>query len=93
MERIESKILLLRGEKVILSAHLAELFEVEARALMQAVKRSLDRFPAEFMFQLSADEFRDLRSQIVTSSWDGLRWAALHAFTLGERLEGAAAGH
>jgi hypothetical protein len=81
LERIESKILLLRGEKVLLSTHLAELYEVEPRALVQAVKRNLDRFPADFMFQLTVDEFRDLKSQIVTSSWGGLRRAAPYAFT------------
>jgi phage regulator Rha-like protein len=81
LERIESKILLLRGEKVLLSTHLAELYEVEPRALVQALKRNLDRFPADFMFQLSANEFRDLKSQIVTSSWGGLRRAAPYAFT------------
>jgi hypothetical protein len=81
LERIESKILLLRGEKVLLSTHLAELYEVEPRTLVQAVKRNLDRFPSDFMFQLSANEFRDLKSQIVTSSWGGLRRAAPYAFT------------
>ena len=81
LERIESKILLLRGEKVLQSTHLAELYEVGPRALVQAVKRNLDRFPADFMFQLSADEFRDLKSQIVSSSWGGLRRAAPYAFT------------
>ena len=50
LERIESKILLLHGEKVLLSTHLAELYEVEPRALVRAVKRNLDRFPVDSIF-------------------------------------------
>ena len=57
----------------MLSTDLAHLYQVAARALVQAVKRNLDRFPDDFMFQLSSDELRDLRSQIVTSSWGGLQ--------------------
>jgi hypothetical protein len=81
VERIEGHIFLIRGEKVMLSTHLAELYEVEPRALVQAVKRNLERFPEDFMFQLSAEEFADLKSQIVTSSWGGARRAAPYAFT------------
>ena len=81
LERIEGKILLIRGQKVMLSTHLAELYDVEPRALVQAVKRNADRFPDDFMFQLNADEFRHLKSQIVTSSWGGIRRAAPYAFT------------
>ncbi len=55
-ERIERRILLVRGHKVMLDYHLAELYEVETRVLNQAVKRNLDRFPADFMFQLSVEE-------------------------------------
>ena len=72
---IEKRILLIRGHKVMLSTDLAELYEVEPRALVQAVKRNAARFPKDFMFQLSWTEFRDLRSQIVISSWGGLRRA------------------
>jgi len=61
--------------------HLAELYEVEPRALVQAVKRNIERFPPDFMFQLSKTEFKNLKSQIVTSSWGGLRRAAPYAFT------------
>ncbi len=64
-ERIESRILLIRGEKVILDADLAALYEVETRTLVQAVKRNIKRFPQDFMFQLTTDEFALLRSQIV----------------------------
>ena len=80
-ERIERHIFLIRGEKVMLSTHLAQLYDVEPRALVQAVKRNLERFPEDFMFQLSAKESADLKSQIVTSSWGGARRAAPYAFT------------
>ena len=65
----------------MLSPHLAELYQVEPRALVQAVKRNINRFPAAFMFQLSVTEFADLKSHIVISSWGGLRRAAPYAFT------------
>ena len=81
VERIESRILLLRGHKVMLSTDLAELYGVEPRALVQAVKRNIERFPEDFMFQLNEEEFSDLKSQFVTSSWGGIRRAAPYAFT------------
>ena len=80
-ERIERQIYFLRGEKVLLSSDLAKLYQVEPRALVQAVKRNRERFPDDFMFQLSADEFKNLKSQIVTSSWGGSRRARPYAFT------------
>ena len=80
-ERIENRIYLLRGQKVMLSLHLAELYEVEPRALVQAVKRNMERFPDDFMFQLTNEETINLKSQIVISSWGGLRRAAPYAFT------------
>ncbi|MDO9371963.1 MAG: ORF6N domain-containing protein [Gammaproteobacteria bacterium] len=80
-ERIAHAILLIRGQKVMLSTHLAELYEVEPRVLVQAIKRNIERFPDDFMFQLSGEEFANLKSQIVTSSWGGLRRAAPYAFT------------
>jgi len=67
-ERIEQSILLIRGEKVMLDFDLAELYGVETRTLVQAVKRNLDRFPGDFMFQLSKDELEDWRSQFVISN-------------------------
>ena len=68
-ERIERRILLLRGQKVLLDFQLAELYAVETKALNQAVKRNLDRFPEDFMFQLLQEEMDlILRSQIVTSN-------------------------
>jgi hypothetical protein len=79
-ERIERSILLIRGQKVLLSTDLAELYQVEPRALVQAVKRNIARFPQDFMFQLTAEEFSDLKSQIVISSWGGRRRARPYAF-------------
>jgi hypothetical protein len=67
VERIEGHIFLIRGHRVMLSTHLAELYEVEPRLLVQAVKRNIDRFPVDFMFQLSSEEFAHLKSQIVIS--------------------------
>ena len=81
IEQIEGKILLIRGRKVILSNALAKLYGVEARELIQAVKRNSDRFPQDFMFQLTKPEVLNLKSQIVISSWGGARRAAPYAFT------------
>ena len=72
-ERIEGHIFLIRGQKLMLSPHLAELYAVEPRVLVQAVKRNQERFPPDFMFQLTEQEFANLKSQFVTSSWGGLR--------------------
>jgi len=66
IERIEQRIVLLRGQKVMLSPHLAELYGVEPKALIQAVKRNAERFPDDFMFRLTPQEVALLRSQIVT---------------------------
>jgi hypothetical protein len=78
---IESKIYLIRGQKVMLSPHLAELYQVEVRVLIQAVKRNVERFPTDFMFQLTDREYANLKSQIVISSWGGSRRANPYAFT------------
>jgi len=80
VEQIESRIFIIRGQKVMLSMHLAELYEVEPRLLVQAVKRNIERFPEDFMFQLSPEEFANLKSQIGISSWGGVRTAP-YAFT------------
>jgi len=80
-EVIERKILIIRGQKVMLSPILAELYGVETRALIQAVKRNADRFPEDFMFQLTDEEYKNLKSQIVISSWGGSRRAFPYAFT------------
>ena len=73
MARIRGSILQLRGERVILDSDLAVLYGVKTKVLIQAVKRNIKRFPEDFMFQLKADEFERLRSQIVTSNGRGGR--------------------
>ena len=79
-DAIRSRILTIRGVQVILDRDLAELYGVPTKVLNQAVKRSIDRFPDRFMFQLTKDETGNLRSQIVTSSWGGRRYLP-YAFT------------
>ncbi len=81
VESISESILLLRGQKVMLSTHLASLYGVEVKVLVQAVKRNLERFPSDFMFQLTNHEVNNLKSQFVTSSWGGARRAPPYAFT------------
>ena len=80
-EVIKQKIFLIRGHRVMLSSHLAELYNVEVRALVQAVKRNIERFPKDFMFQLTGYEYRNLKSQFVISRWGGARRANPYAFT------------
>ena len=80
-EQILHSIVVIRSQKVILDQHLAALYEVPTKVLLQAVKRNSTRFPADFMFRLSPREFRNLRSQIVTSSSWGGRRTAPYAFT------------
>lgn len=70
---VTSKIYIVRNKKIMLDRDLAELYEVETRVLNQAVTRNIERFPEEFMFQLTSEEFEILKSQIVTSSWGGTR--------------------
>ena len=65
----------------MLSTHLAALYGVETRILVQAVKRNIDSFPKDFMFQLSLKEYENLKSQIVISSWGGSRRSKPYAFT------------
>jgi len=79
-ERIIQRIFLLRNEKVMLDVHLAELFSVETKVLKQAVRRNIDRFPEDFIFELTKAEWQNLRSQFVTSSWGGSRYTPF-AFT------------
>ena len=79
-EAIEGKILLIRSKKVMLDRDLAMLYGVMTKYLKQQVKRNIERFPGDFMFQLTRDEFNNLRSQIATSSWGGTRYLP-YAFT------------
>jgi hypothetical protein len=82
VERIQQFIYVIRGHKVILDSDLAELYGVKTRVLNQVVKRNIDRFPEDFMFQLSDKEAEHLRSQIVTSkrSRGGCRFPTLFHF-------------
>lgn len=73
-ETIERKIYLIRGRKVMLDSELAELYEVRTNVLSKAVGRNLDRFPEDFMFQLSKEEAENLRLQNGVSSWGGRRY-------------------
>ena len=73
VEQIESRIFLIRGQKVMLDADLAELYGVETRRLNEQVSRNSERFPEDFMFQLTDEEFANLKSQFATSSWGGRR--------------------
>lgn len=79
--QIENRILFLREQRVMLDTDLATLYGVETKALVQAVKRNLGRFPADFMFRLTSEEWSILRSQFVTSSRHGGRRYAPYAFT------------
>lgn len=81
IERLEQAIYFIRGEKVMLDEDLARLYQVRTKALVQAVKRNLDRFPEDFMFQLTTEEYTILRSQIVTSSGKPGRRSLPYAFT------------
>src|SRR5438105_12783177 len=79
-QRIAQAIFVLRGQKVILSQDLAALYGVTVGVLTQAMKRNTKRFPKDFVFQVTAEELRDLKSQIVISSWGGRRHLP-YAFT------------
>jgi hypothetical protein len=73
VQDINNKIYTIRNEKVMIDKDLANLYHVENKVLNQAVKRNIERFPSEFMFQLTKEEFENLKSQFVTSSWGGVR--------------------
>jgi phage regulator Rha-like protein len=74
LQVIQNKIYEIRDYKVMIDFDLAEMYEVETKVLNQAVKRNIEKFPSDFMFQLTNKEFINLRSQIVTSSWGGSRY-------------------
>jgi len=80
LDIIQNKIFEIRGQRVMLDFHLAELYEVETRALKQAVRRNIDRFPKDFMFEISLEEYRKLRSQFVIFDWISVKYAPF-AFT------------
>lgn len=72
LQVIKEKIYTIRGQKVMLDFDLAELYEVETKRLKESVKRNLKRFPADFLFELTKDEFNNLRSQNASSSWGAI---------------------
>ena len=80
VEKITNKIYVIRGFKVMLDRDLAELYGVETKRLKEQVRRNISRFPEDFMFVITNQEFRNLRSQIATSSWGGTRYIPM-AFT------------
>lgn len=81
MERIGKRILLIRGQKVMLDRDLAELYAVKAIVLRQQVRRNIERFPRDFMFQLSQREAKDMVSQRVIPSWGHLGGTLPYVFT------------
>ena len=79
-QKILNKIYAIRSEKVMLDQDLAEMYKVETKQLKRQVKRNMNRFPKDFMFELTKKEFDNLRSQIGTSRWGGTRYVPM-AFT------------
>ena len=77
---VTSRIYMLRGQKIIFDFDLAQLYGIETKMLKRAVKRNLDRFPEDFMFEITPEEFKDLRHQFGTSTWGGTRYMPF-AFT------------
>ncbi len=77
IERIASKIYLIRDVKVMLDRDLAELYSVETKRLKEQVRRNIERFPEDFMFELTKEELKNLRSQFATSSWGGSRYSPM----------------
>jgi hypothetical protein len=74
---VMEKIHVIRGKKVMLDFDLAKLYDIETKQLKRAVRRNIDRFPEDFMIELSTEEFKDLRSQNDTSSWGGSRYVPM----------------
>jgi len=80
IEQVNSKIYTIRGQKVMLDSELAEIYQVETKRLIQQVNRNIERFPEDFMFELTTHEYEILKLQNVTSSWGGRRKLP-HVFT------------
>lgn len=80
LQIIQNKIFEIRGMRVMLDFDLAELYQVETKNLKRAVKRNIERFPKDFMFKLTADEWEILRCNFGTSNWGGIRYMPF-AFT------------
>jgi len=77
LDVIQNMIFEIRGQRVMLDFHLAELYEVETKVLKQAVRRNIDRFPKDFMFELNNEEYGILRSQFVTSPLESTRYGSM----------------
>ena len=73
IEQIQQKIFEIRGQKVMLDRDLAQMYGVETKRLNEQIKRNMKRFPEDFMFQLTKEEFQNLKSQSATSRWGGTR--------------------
>lgn len=80
LQLIQNKIYEIRGQRVMLDFDLANMYDTETKRLKEAVRRNIARFPGDFMFELSPDEWKILRTQFATSSWGGLRYLPF-AFT------------
>ena len=78
---LAGRILVIRGQRVVLASDLAQLYEVETKRLNEQVKRNIGRFPADFMFQLTEEEVENLKSQFATSSWDGRGFNAVQKYS------------
>jgi len=76
-QALAGRILVIRGQRVMLDSDLAELYEVETKRFNEQVKRNVSRFPSDFMFRLTSEEVQNLRSQFATSSWGGRRYPPL----------------
>ena len=82
VESIRNCVYMIRGQQVMLDSDLADIYGYELKAMNQQVKRNIERFPEDFMFQLTKEEFENLKSQFVTSSWGGIRKMAFMIFYL-----------
>lgn len=80
LQLVQNKIYEIRGQRVMLDFDLAEMYETETKRLKEAVRRNIDRFPDDFMFQISKDEYQNLRTQFATSNRGGTRYMPF-AFT------------
>jgi hypothetical protein len=89
-EYISSRIFIVRGQRIMLDADLAELYDVPTKALVQAVRRNLGRFPSDFLFRLTQQELGVLRSQIVTASLDSKQWGGRRSLPFAFTEQGVA---
>ena len=87
VEQIESLIITVRGKQVILDRDLARLYGVETKRLNEQVRRNIERFPEDFMFQLSKEEFENWKSQFATSIWEEDNMSSQNAITSNENLK------